>query len=117
LTEALPTDATSPPGWRWSKRLALVALVAFLVVQTVIPVVLLSRPHEHAQRYAWQMFAYSTSGRFVAVTPTGEEIVDLDLILARPRADMNLVAVVPGHVCGTRPEVIRVTWDGGQLEC
>jgi hypothetical protein len=93
------------------------ALAVFLLVQTAIPAVLLLRPHDQAQRYAWQMFAFSTSGVYVAVTEDGEETVDLDEILARPRADMDLAAVVPQHVCATRPDVIMVTWDGGRLEC
>ena len=112
-----PEEAEVRRGWRWNRRTAVAALTLFLVVQTAIPTVHLVQPHDRAQRYAWQMFAFATSGVYVAVTEDGEEAVDLEEILARPRADMDLAAVVPPHVCATRPEVIRVTWEGGQYEC
>ena len=107
----------TPSGWRWNPRVALTAVVVFLLTQLTIPVVQLSQEHDRAQRFGWQMFAYSTSGLYIAHTEQGEREIDLDEILARPRADIDLDQIVPAHVCRTRDDVIRVTWDGGALEC
>jgi hypothetical protein len=104
-------------GWRWNPRLAAVCLGLFLVIQLSIPTVRLLIEHDRAERFAWQMFTFATAFEFTVITADGEQEVDLEDVLARPRADMPIEELVPPHLCATVDGAIRVVWQDGELEC
>lgn len=104
-------------GWRRSRRIAALLFTAVLAVQVIVPTSRLIGPG-HAQRFGWQMFSGSEAfPEFLVITSTGEEEVDLADYLLRQRVELDVVGVVPPHLCEVVPDAVAVRWNGGSHRC
>ena len=104
-------------GWRIKGSVAAVALAVFFVIQLSIPITRFGN-HEVTQRFAWQMFAgFVPAPQFVVLTPDGDRDVALDDFMAWPRADIDIVAYLPAHLCDVVHDALAVTWETGSLTC
>lgn len=76
-------------------------VVAFLVVQLVVPIVVLTAPRP--SRFGWQMFtAYAPLPTVWAEDPAGERAaVDVERLLVHPRPEANLSQPIAEAVCRT----------------
>ena len=103
-------------GWRRSRLVASIVIVAFVIVQLAIP---LSRfGDDTARRFGWQMFSTSSPAPdFVVVTSTNEVDIALGDYLAMRRADVDFTEHMPPHLCAAVPDAQQVTWDDGSYEC
>lgn len=102
--------------WRRSRLIAGLVIGVFLLVQLSIP---LSRMgDESARRFGWQMFSSASSTpEFVVTTDTGEVEIDVGDFMAMIRADVDIVTLIPPHLCQVVPEARSVTWEEGSYEC
>lgn len=103
--------------WRTSGVVALLVILVFVGVQLAVP---LSRigVHESGRRFGWQMFSTAReTPAFVVVTETGELDIGLGDYMAGPRGDIDIVGLLPPHLCGVIPGANRVTWESGEYEC
>lgn len=104
-------------SWRTSSTLALVVIVLFIVLQVAIPVSRIG-VHESGRRFGWQMFSTAReTPSFVVVTEDGELPVALKDYMAGPRGDIDIVGLLPPHLCNTVPGALRVTWESGEHQC
>lgn len=104
-------------GWRRSRPLVVVAIVVFLVVQLSVPIIRFG-DGDRAQRFAWQMFSTAeVAPAFVVHTSSGEAGIDLDAYMARPRSDIDILGLMPAHLCATHPDADLITWQGGEHTC
>jgi len=104
-------------SWRTSGALALVVILLFLAVQIAVPVSRLGT-HESARRFGWQMFSTAQeTPAFVVITESGVVEVELDDYMAGPRGDVDIVGLLPSHLCNVVSGAVRVTWDSGDHEC
>jgi hypothetical protein len=104
-------------GWRQSGVVALVVIVAFLLIHLAVPIERYGNPDVTA-RFAWQMFAgFVPAPDFTVVTAHGERQVALDEYMAWPRADIDIVRYLPGHLCDVISGAHSVRWESGSLEC
>ena len=95
----------------------MVVIVAFLAVQLAIPVSRLGA-HESARRFGWQMFSTAQeTPAFVVNTESGVVEVELDEYIAGARGDVDIVGLLPPHLCNVVSGAVRVTWDSGEHEC
>jgi hypothetical protein len=90
---------------RWNARSLAAACVfcGFLAVQVVVPALRLDSPD--ISRFGWQMFAKAQPRElFVVHHRTGVvDTVDVSDFLARHRADLELTATLPAHLCSRVP--------------
>jgi hypothetical protein len=117
MASLAPFTVSQMHDWRRSPKIALVATSLILAVQVAIPALRLGPP-DTPQRWAWQMFSkppYSVA--FTIETTQSAEVVDLETYSAHSRGDLDLTGAMPAHLCAAHPEAIRVTWEGGSLEC
>jgi len=104
-------------SWRRSKVVALAAIGVFLAVQLAIPMARYGEV-DRAQRFGWQMFSIGEQApRFVVETSTGNREIDLDDYLARVRGDIDIIGLMPAHLCEVIPGAITVTWQDGSHPC
>lgn len=103
--------------WRKSPLVAGIAVALFVLIQLAIPVGRLG-DHERAQRFGWQMFSVSVPApTLTVVTDSGEEKVVLEDYMARVRSDIDILALMPPHLCDVVAGARKVTWDGGSHQC
>ncbi len=102
--------------WRESRPLAYVILAVIVTLQLAIP---LSRVGTDERRFGWKMFSLEgTPLGLVVETTNGSEIeIDPDEYMAMVRADVDILALLPPHLCLVVPDAATVTWEGGSLEC
>lgn len=104
-------------SWRTSGALALAVIILFIAFQVTIPVSRIG-VHESARRFGWQMFSTAReTPAFVVATEEGEAPVELDDYMAGPRGDVDIVGLLPPHLCNVVPGALRVTWESGEFEC
>jgi hypothetical protein len=104
-------------NWRASGVAAALGVSIFLVVQLALPILRFG-DGDRAQRFGWQMF--STAERapeFVVETQVGNIDIVLEDYMARVRSDVDIEGQMPPHLCVVVDDAIRVTWDGGSLQC
>jgi hypothetical protein len=95
----------------------MVVIVAFLAVQLAIPISRLGA-HESARRFGWQMFSTAReTPAFVVNTESGVVEIELDEYMAGARGDVDIVALLPPHLCNVVSGAVRVSWDSGGHEC
>jgi len=89
----------------------------FLVVQLSIPILRFG-DGDRAQRFAWQMFSTAEQSP-VFVVHTQDETMEIALgdFMARVRADIDIVSLMPPHLCEVVPDADRVTWETGEHVC
>ena len=121
ITRAYETPHTvygvAVSSWRRSRVVAVATIGIFLAVQLAIPI---SRYGEvgRAQRFGWQMFSIGEQApRFVVETNAGEREIDLGDYMARVRGDIDIVGLMPAHLCGAVSGAVRVTWQDGVHRC
>ena len=104
-------------NWRQSRPLALMVIAVFLIIQLALPISRLG--DVSAKRFGWQMFSEgSTLPLFVVHTDDGTEFeTSLDDYTAMLRADIDLVDLVPPHLCAVVPDAASVTWQTGEYRC
>ncbi len=91
-------------------------MVLFATIQLVVPISLLGSPGTY--RFGWQMFStYSPQIEFTVHFPDRNEVVDLNQVTARLRADLDLEALIPPFVCEQNDDAVRVTWLDEVFEC
>lgn len=104
--------------WRRSPVVAVVAITLFLTVQIAIPVGRLASEEPAAPRFGWQMFStYQPEANYVVVTESETIDVDLEEVTARLRADLDLPAWLPPHLCSTIPGALSVGWGEENYRC
>lgn len=97
--------------------MALAALLVFVAVQLAIPISRLDSP-DRAQRLGWQMFAVAAEPiQFTVLTASGENIVQLDDIMARVRGDIDLPTLLPPFLCMTVEGALAVSWHHETYTC
>lgn len=103
-------------GWRRSPAVAVLVIAVFLVVQLAVPLSRLGT--DSPRRFGWQMFSIARhSPQFVVATETGEIEIEVSDFMARVRADVDLVALLPQHLCSVVPGAEVVTWEDGVHRC
>lgn len=103
--------------WRKSRVVAMVSVVLFGIIQLTVPISRLGED-ENAQRFGWQMFSsYQPSIEFTVNTSDGSQVVDLEEITARFRADLDLEALVPPFICDQVSSAQSVNWNGQTHRC
>jgi hypothetical protein len=103
--------------WRKSPLVAGIAVALFVLIQLATPI---SRfgDHERAQRLGWQMFSVSVPDpTLTVVTDSGEEKIMLEDYMARVRSDIDIIALMPPHLCKVVEDAAAVNWDGGFYQC
>lgn len=104
-------------SWRRSGAAALVVTILFIALQIAIPVSRIG-VHESARRFGWQMFSTAREApAFMVVTGEGETPVELGDYMAGPRGDVDIVGLLPPHLCNVVPGALWVTWETGEFEC
>lgn len=97
--------------------MAVVVIVIFVAVQLAIP---LSRIgiHESARRFGWQMFSTAReTPSFVVIKESETAEIRLGDYMAGTRGDIDIVGVLPPHLCDVVPGALRITWESGEYEC
>ena len=103
-------------GWRTSRVAAVSVIAVFFIVQLAIPISRIG--DDDPRRFGWQMFSTSSQApHFVVTTDTGEVEVDLADYMARVRGDIDIVSLMPPHLCNVIPGAESVSWEGGDFEC
>lgn len=103
-------------GWRRASATAVLVVALFLIVQLAVPI---SRfGDDSTRRFGWQMFSLvRPSPQFVVTTSTGEVEIDLSEYMARVRDDVDVVALLPPHLCLVIRGAENVTWEDGSHQC
>ena len=92
--------------------------VAFLVVQTVVPVIIgLTQPRPAP--FAWEMFAETPSPPHIEVVldDGARTTVDLWDVVVRARGDIPYAKVLPSHLCHVIDRAALVVIDGAEVAC
>lgn len=114
--EALDRYRRVVRNWRRSPPIAVAVVALILIVQLAIPISRLG--DETARRFGWQMFSSSVAvPKFSVATAEGEFEVELSRYMARIRADIDIVTLIPPHLCATVPGAQRVTWADSEYTC
>ncbi len=102
--------------WRGTRPLAYVILAVILCLQLALP---LSRLGTDDRRFGWKMFSEEGTPLGLGVhTTDGSEIeIDPGDYMAMVRVDVDILDLLPPHLCTVVPDAARVTWEGGSLEC
>ncbi len=110
LRPLAPRSSAASPGWSTRDRLVGAVVVAYLVLQLVVPAVMLFRPRP--QRFGWQMFTNApVLPKLVLHRTTGRrDTVDIDPYFAirRPELSPGDLDLVGAHVCRVTPDVALV---------
>lgn len=102
--------------WRKSPRVAVVAVVFFVVIQLIVPIARTASGEKG--RFGWQMFSLATEPiEFVVHTDDESTVVDLEEITARHRNELPFEDLVPPFLCQTTPGAVEVTWDDQTYRC
>jgi hypothetical protein len=113
-------QAESGPAVRWStrSRLAAAFVVAWVVVQAVIPMVVLGQPRP--SRFGWQMYTTTTDLPHVSVRMTDGRVVPIDVgaSIARDRAEAGYLDALILALCARdgAAAVIVASADGNSEE-
>lgn len=103
--------------WRKSPMVAGIAVALFVLIQLAIPISRLG-DHDRAERFGWQMFSVSVPApTLTVVTGSGEEEVVLEDYMARVRSDIDIIALMPPHLCEVVEDSVAVIWDEGSHQC
>jgi type IV secretory pathway protease TraF len=90
------------PAARWATRSLLAAafVVAWVVVQAVIPLVVLGQPRP--SRFGWQMYTTTTDLPHVSLRMTDGRVVPIDVgaSIARDRAEAGYLDALILALCG-----------------
>lgn len=93
-------------------------VVAFLVVQLIVPVaVWISQPHP--ARFAWEMFAATPAEPAVEVVSADglKKSFGLGDFVVRKRGDIRYERVLPQHVCSVVRDAVTVRVGGREVSC
>jgi hypothetical protein len=113
----MPHDLERSVETRSASRFAATAFFwLFVVIQTGVPLILLSKPRP--ARFGWQMYsAVPKRASFDLVMRDGaSRPVDLRLYVAQSRGDADLQTALPPHLCHVVPDVaaVRITAPGAK---
>lgn len=89
----------------------MIFVVAFLAVQIGVPTIALFGPRP--ARFAWQMYSgVRTPASFEIVRGDGstEDVVLMDY-LGQPRGDIDLIDILPAHICEVEPDAVAIRID------
>jgi hypothetical protein len=102
-------DVTRPWYPRLKQLAAAVFLVAFLVIQILMPLVQFVRAPRPA-RFGWQMYSVaSTAPRFELIMPDGNtKPLDITPYVTSLRGDVPLARFLPQHLCALFPDAAAV---------
>lgn len=104
-------------SWRTSGVVALLITLVFVGVQLAVPISRIGE-HESGRRFGWQMFSTAReTPAFVVVTETGELDIEVGEYMAGPRGDIDIVGLLPPHLCGVVTGATRVRWESGEYQC
>lgn len=103
-------------GWRKSTVVAALVTAMFVLVQLAIP---LSRLDDQSTyRFGWQMYSLARPApQFIVSTSAQTMDIELSDYMAQVRADVNVDALLPDHLCSVIPGAKSVTWEDGAHEC
>lgn len=98
-------------------RLLAAAFVALLALQLGVPLTRLAAPRP--ARFGWQMYTgFRPRPRVFAIAHDGRrEPVELPPLFVRLRGEIDVAAVVPPHLCRTRPSLraVRLEHPSGEV--
>jgi hypothetical protein len=102
--------------WRTSRLAAGIVIAVFVLVQLALPISRLGR--EDAARFGWQMYSVARpSPQFVVSTSAGDVDIRLHDYMARVRADIDIVGLLPPHLCEVVSGAQTVTWEEREHRC
>jgi hypothetical protein len=103
------TDPSEPAN-RWSAKdlLTVVFVGSYLLVQTVVPLMALTR--SRPARFGWQMFSATPSGvAFTLIFDDGRrQVTDVRPFIGQTRGELVLDDDLPPHLCRLNPGVVAV---------
>lgn len=93
--------------WSLSRVAAVLFFVAYLILQTAIPLRQLAS--SEPARFGWQMYSRARiQPEFALVTPAGEVPVEMERYLLRLRREIAFERYLPPHLCRVHPEASAV---------
>jgi hypothetical protein len=106
--ETAPTHTTHLRQWRAKELLVASFVVAFIMIQLMVPALKLTEPH--LTRFGWQMFAARASSRahFAVILADGSAVPTVPRIPVR-RPEVRYDEIVPPQLCRHIPDA-RSVW-------